>query len=176
MQKGGVIMNQKSIDYILDFTIPAGATGPQGIPGPTGPTGPTNTKSILSYMYLNTSTSELLTIDANNEYSIILPQNNTTFESTDNTITIMEDGYYVFSISGTLNKTTSTGDSSLTLNIGTEELITVVQNANLNEMHFSQTKMKQCQANNTVTIRFNKDSSSDTSTNSIYLIITQFVL
>ncbi len=42
-------MNQNSTGYILDFTIPAGATGPtgpQGIAGTDGATGPTGPQGI----------------------------------------------------------------------------------------------------------------------------------
>ena len=166
-------MEQNKVDYILDFIIPAGPTGPQGLMGPTGPT---NIKSILSYMYSNSSISGLLSIDLNNPYSIVLPSNNNTFSTTSTNITILENGYYIFTLSGTLTKTTSSGTSNLTLNVGTDELITIVQDARINDMYFSQTKMKLCSVNEVVTIVFNKDSSSDTSVQDINITITQFVL
>lgn len=34
-------MDENATGYILDFVIPAGATGPQGATGATGPTGAT---------------------------------------------------------------------------------------------------------------------------------------
>ena len=39
-------MNENPTGYILDFIIPAGATGPQGEIGPTGATGPAPTLTI----------------------------------------------------------------------------------------------------------------------------------
>ena len=33
-------MNENASGYILDFVIPQGPTGPQGLVGATGPTGP----------------------------------------------------------------------------------------------------------------------------------------
>ena len=38
--KGEKKMNENASGYILDFVIPQGPTGPQGIEGATGPTGP----------------------------------------------------------------------------------------------------------------------------------------
>ena len=39
-------MNENPTGYILDFVIPAGATGPQGLAGATGATGPAPTLTI----------------------------------------------------------------------------------------------------------------------------------
>lgn len=40
-------MKQNGVEYILDFVIPAGATGPQGLTGATGAVGPTGATGAI---------------------------------------------------------------------------------------------------------------------------------
>ncbi len=92
------------MNYEINFVIPQGPTGPQGISGPTGPqgltgaTGPTGpTAGLAAYggKYNNTSSNISLGIGTQSQVPlpVSMPNLNTTYTST-NSITVTQGGVY----------------------------------------------------------------------------------
>ena len=77
-------MNTNNYDYILDFVIPVGATGP------IGPTGPASLTSLISTHYNNATATGTLTILSNAE-NLILPTNSNFFTIDNNGILLKID-------------------------------------------------------------------------------------
>lgn len=156
-------MNTDNHDYVLDFVIPAGATGP------TGPTGPTSLVSLISTYYNNTTATGTLTILSNAE-NLILPTNSNFFTIDNNGIILKDSGYYEFNFSGLLKDNSTTEKASLTLKIDNDNLI-IIRLDSENEFYFSRTIVIQCNNSQKVTIMFQKNNNATASAENAYLLI-----
>ena len=156
-------MNTDNHDYVLDFVIPAGATGP------TGPTGPTSLVSLISTYYNNTTATGTLTILSNAE-NLILPTNSNFFTIDNNGIILKDSGYYEFTFSGLLKDNSTTEKASLTLNIDNDNL-TIIRLDSENEFYFSRTIVVQCNSSQKVTLMFQKNNNATASAENAYLLI-----
>ena len=156
-------MNTDNHDYVLDFVIPAGATGP------TGPTGPTSLVSLISTYYNNTTATGTLTILSNAE-NLILPTNSNFFTIDNNGIILKDSGYYEFNFSGLLKDNSTTEKASLTLKIDNDSLIMIRLDSE-NEFYFSRTIVIQCNNSQKVTIMFQKNNNATASAENAYLLI-----
>ncbi len=99
-------MQQKNVNYTLDFVIPSGqdgATGPQGVQGEMGPTGPASLETLLYTDFFDSSKEGYLDIFKNT----ILPNNATVFTPKTNQIEINEPGNYEFIVSGSMEGLTA---------------------------------------------------------------------
>lgn len=156
-------MNTDNHDYVLDFVIPAGATGP------TGPTGPTSLVSLISTYYNNTTATGTLTILSNAE-NLILPTNSNFFTIDNNGIILKDSGYYEFTFSGLLKDNSTTEKASLTLKIDNDNL-TIIRLDSENEFYFSRTIVVQCNSSQKVTLMFQKNNNATASAENAYLLI-----
>ena len=156
-------MNTDHHDYVLDFVIPAGATGP------TGPTGPTSLVSLISTYYNNTTATGTLTILSNAE-NLILPTNSNFFTIDNNGIILKDSGYYEFTFSGLLKDNSTTEKASLTLKIDNDNL-TIIRLDSENEFYFSRTIVVQCNSSQKVTLMFQKNNNATASAENAYLLI-----
>ncbi len=156
-------MNTDNYDYVLDFVIPAGATGP------TGPTGPISLTSLISTHYSNATATGTLTISSNAE-NLILPTNSNFFTIDNNGIILNESGYYEFTFYGLLKDNSTAEKASLTLKIDNDNLI-IMRLDSENEFYFSRTIVIQCNRSQKVTIMFQKRDNATASAENVYLLI-----
>lgn len=156
-------MDTDNYDYVLDFVIPAGATGP------TGPTGPNSLVALISTYYNSTTATGMMTISSNSE-NLILPTNSNIFTIDNNGIILNEGGYYEFSFYGLLKDNSTTEKASLTLKMGNDNLI-VIRLDSENEIYFSRTTILQCDSSQKVTIMFQKQDNATASAEEVYLLI-----
>ncbi len=156
-------MNTDNYDCVLDFVIPAGATGP------VGPTGPNSLVSLISTYYNNATATGTLTILSNAE-NLILPTNSNFFTIDNNGIILNESGYYEFTFSGLLKDNSTTEKASLTLKIDNDNLIIIGLDSE-SELYFSRTTVTQCNRSQKITIMFQKDNSATASAENAYLLI-----
>ena len=156
-------MNTNNYDYILDFVIPVGATGP------IGPTGPASLTSLISTHYNNATATGTLTILSNAE-NLILPTNSNFFTIDNNGILLNDGGYYEFTFSGLLKDNSTTDKASLTLKIDNDNLIMIRLDSE-NEFSFSRTIVMQCNVSKKITILFQKNNNATASAENVYLLI-----
>ena len=156
-------MNTDNHNYVLDFVIPAGATGP------TGPTGPTSLVSLISNYYNNATATGTLTISSNTN-NLILPINSNFFTIDNNGIILNDSGYYEFTFSGLLKDNSTTAKASLTLKIDNDNLIMIRLDSE-NEFYFSRTIIIQCNVSQKITIMFQKNNNATASAEDVYLLI-----
>ena len=122
---------------ILDFNIPAGATGPmgpqgiQGPAGPTGPAGPSGTTETNTYGRKYDTSQTPLTLTENTPQDVPLASNGLASgitQETANKLTIPSSGIYKIDYYFSGNSNTAT-DVTLTLNQNT----TTVSNATISK-------------------------------------------
>lgn len=122
---------------ILDFNIPAGATGPQGIQGPagpigpTGPAGPSGTTETNTYGRKYDTSQTPLTLTENTPQDVPLASNGLASgitQETANKLTIPSSGIYKIDYYFSGNSNTAT-DVTLTLN----QNATTVSNATISK-------------------------------------------
>lgn len=156
-------MNVDNYDYILDFVIPVGTTGP------IGPTGPNSLVSLISTNYNNATATGTLTILSNAE-NLILPTNSNFFTIDNNGIILNNSGYYEFTFSGLLKDNSTTEKASLTLKIDNDNPIMIRLDSE-NEFYFSRTIVMQCNVSQKITIMFQKHDNATASAEGVYLLI-----
>lgn len=156
-------MNNDNHNYILDFVIPVGATGP------VGPTGPNSLVSLISTYYNNATATGTLTI-LSNAHNLILPTNSNFFTIDNNGILLNNSGYYEFTFSGLLKDNSTTQKASLTLKIDNDNLIMIRLDSE-NELYFSRTIVMQCNVSQKITIMFQKNNNATASAEDVYLLI-----
>ncbi len=156
-------MNTDNCDYVLDFVIPVGATGPMG------PTGPNSLVSLISNYYNNTTTTGTLTISSNPN-NLILPTNSNFFTIDNNGIILNESGYYEFNFCGLLKDNSTIEKASLTLKTDNDNLIMIRLDSE-SEFYFSRTIIAQCNSKQKVTIMFQKHNNATASAENVYLLI-----
>lgn len=161
-------------DYVLDFVLPAGPTGPQGLAGPTGPTGPAALKALVYAEYATAFDSETLAIS----HSTILPSNTKIFSTNNTNIYINEEGVYEFTICGTIRGVEQNEDITLKVQIQGADHTPIDVNvahftSTVKDIYFAQTFIYELQENQTVTVVFQKSSSSNSLAHATSLIIKQ---
>ncbi len=157
------IIEADNYDYVLNFVIPAGATGP------TGPTGPNSLVALISTYYNSVTATGMMTISPNSE-NLILPTNSNIFIIDNNGIILNEGGYYEFTFYGLLKDNSTTDKASLTLKVGNDNLI-MIQLDSDHEIYFSRTIVSQCDSSQKVTIMFQKQDNATASAEQVYLLI-----
>lgn len=168
-------MQQKNVNYTLDFVIPSGqegATGPQGVQGEMGPTGPASLEALLYTDFFDSSKEGYLDIFKNT----ILPSNATVFTPKTNQIEINEPGNYEFIVSGSMEGLTANEVLSIGMTVTNEDgvgysvmLASIV--ADSRQEYFSQTMLMTFQKKQTIAVYFRKDSTSSSETQDISLLI-----
>ena len=173
----------QTIDYALNFVIPAGEKGETGIQGPigptgpqgaTGPTGPTVIKAAITINYQNTQNNGVIPL--NDASKLLYPRNSTVFTNTTSSITLTQTGLYTFSIFGILKENTTSEGANIILSVGNKEFLSIILDAGIPEISFSKIGFKPCNANEQVELTLNKSSSSNASLESAYVIIQRIHL
>ena len=161
-------------DYVLDFVLPIGATGPQGVEGVTGPTGPGSVKALLFLDAPSATQSGYVALSRN----VLLPSNNQVFTTNGTEVYINESGNYEFTVCGTITGLTQNETLTLTLNIiGADHSpidVTIADiSATEKEAFFSQTFIYTFQDTQTVTMTLQKDNTLSSSIYNANLLIKQ---
>ncbi len=108
-------------NVILDFTIPAGATGPTGEIGPTGTTGeigPTGPRAVIDSILVGFDGTQTVQSNDNLELGVLVNSTGTAFTYTSpNQITINEAGTYLLNFSSIINNTNAAGDLGVSLQV-----------------------------------------------------------
>lgn len=164
-------MGNNHNEYILDFVIPIGATGPSGITGPTGSMNLLNPIIFVTY-------------DDSTIYNVSLPILNTTslydneqvFTEQSGLIHINQSGYYKFTISGLLKEQLDQNSSLILRNRirdGTafKDIITAKLNTEEYIRYFSYTKMAYFNVPQAILVILNKKHTSGASLEQVNLII-----
>ena len=97
-------------NVVLTFDIPQGPTGPQGEVGATGPTGPANGLNAYGGLYHEDNGTVTLTNTTPSPVGIDteMPEENLTYNTGENTITIVENGTYDITYSALISSDTQT--------------------------------------------------------------------
>ena len=110
-----VINSGTTTNTVLDFVIPAGATGPTGAIGATGPTGPSSTIDSILTGY---DGIQPVAANGNLDLGTLVNTTGTSLSfNAPNTITVNEAGTYLINFSSIIYNTNAAGDLGVSLRI-----------------------------------------------------------